>query len=172
MKSIAALALLLMVAAAPAAAEDWFVARAPSDTPDLLAASTVNADGHRLYVWPFQDRERRLVMIELHLADGLALAAMPRYRIDDGAEVNTDIIRQEGERANAMWGNASGGVAFWKAWSGSEPLVPESHPFRQWYTGDNVAFTLPLADGSERTTVFPLTGAAAAILAATAVGPE
>jgi hypothetical protein len=162
----ATLALLCLCFAAPAKAQDWYVGPAPSEFAELRAAAVVNGEGHRLYVWPNHSEGRYRVMAELHLADGAEIAAMPRYRIDGAEEIDTDSIRAEGERNNAMWGSAGGSVAFWLLWTGAMPEVAADDGLRAWLTGREIEVTFKTIDGAEHRTVFPLAGAGPAILGA------
>lgn len=167
--AVLSIALVLAPSLPAAAAEQgWTVAPAPSDHPDLRAATVANADGHRLYVWELVDEERSQIYCEMHLADGLRFAdAMPTYRIDGGAAVDTGEIRDAGEAQNALWAHVGESVAFWllsplpgAAENAGAPLAP-------WLDGREVAISFRTADGGERTTRFSLAGAAEAIRGAT-----
>ncbi len=160
----AALVLIYLALATQAKAEDWYVGPAPSAYADLMAASVSNGEGDRLYVWPNHSEDRFRVMAELHLADGAGIGGMPRYRIDGGDEIDTETIRAEGERNNAMWGSAGGSVAFWLLWSGASATVTADEPLSAWLTGREIEITYKAANGIEYVTVFPLAGAASAIL--------
>lgn len=154
--------------AATALAEEWAVVPAPSDFAELEAASVVDAQGRRLYLWPNHGGGRFAIVAELHLAPGEEFAAMPRYRIDGLAEVDTESIRLAGEAERAMWGRAAGGVAFWRVWGGAAPVVAADDPFREWLTGESVRFAIATTAG-QIAADFPLAGAGLAILAATRI---
>lgn len=161
-------AVLGAAALGPALAEDWAVLPAPSDFAELEAASVADGLGRRLYLWPNHGGGRFAIVAELHLAPGEEFAAMPRYRIDGGDEVDTEAIRLAGEGESAMWGRAAGGVAFWRVWAGAEPVVAADDPFREWFTGESVRFAIATTAGPVAAD-FPLSGAGLAILAATRV---
>jgi hypothetical protein len=158
-----AFAVLCVLAAQPARAQDWYVGPAPSEFAELQAASVANGDGHRLYVWPNHSEGRYRVVAELHLADGAEIGAMPRYRIDGGDEIDTEAIRAEGERNNAMWGFAGGSVAFWLVWSSDTATVAADDGLRAWLTGREIEIAYQTADGFEHVTVVLLAGAGPAI---------
>jgi len=175
MPSFAAVVLsiaLALVPILPAAASEqgWTVAPAPSDHPDLRAATVANADGHRLYVWELIDEESSQIYCEMHLAKGLRFAdAMPTYSIDGGAPVDTADIRDAGEAQNALWGHVGESVAFWllspprgSAGGADDPLAP-------WLGGREVEISFHTADGHEQTTRFSLDGSAEAIRNATGI---
>lgn len=148
----------------PAAAEGWTVGPAPSDHPDLMAATVVNEDGHTLYLWELIDEDRRQIYCEMHLAEGMRFGdGMPVYRIDSGAPVDTADIRDAGDARDALWAHVGESVAFWLVWSdraGDAEILP-------WLRGREVEISFHTADGSKRTTRFSLAGSAEAIRKAT-----
>ncbi len=162
------IAAVLVLLASGAWAEEWSVLPAPSDFPELEAASIGNAEGDRLYLWPHHGAGIFIVVAELHLANA-AFAAMPRYRIDGADSVDTEQIRLAGERQSSLWGHSSGAAAFWRVWASHEPSVAADELFHRWFTGRVIEFEFAATDGTRRTASFSLGGAGAAILAATRV---
>jgi hypothetical protein len=161
------LALLLMLLAVPGQAAEWTVGPAPSDDPSMSAALVQNEDGHALFLWSRQVDGRIQVFAELHLGRGERFGqSMPSYRIDGGETVDTDTIRQQGEELGALWGHVGPEVAFWMVWTSIHSAVLPSDDFADWFSGREIEFSYIAADGSERKTRFPLTGAAAAVRAA------
>jgi len=160
---------------AAAAAEGWSVGPAPSDSPELKAATVTNADGHTVYLWLLsgeQAHERQL-FCEMHLADGTAFAGdMPVYRIDDDAAVDTSEIREAGDARSALWAHVGERVAFWLISTMPDTGAATDAALTPWLTGNELAVTFRAADGSEHTTRFTLAGSAEAIRAATGVARD
>lgn len=161
-------ALVLLFLAWPALAADWTVGPAPSDDPAMMAATVLNADGHALFLWGREGDHRYQLFAELHLGRGETFGAtMPTYRIDDGATVDTEVIRQEGEALGALWGHVGQDAAFWLAWTSIQKTILPSDDFARWLAGREIEFSYQAADGTERTTRFSLDGAAGAVRGAT-----
>lgn len=163
-------AAMLALPGAAAAAEDWRVGPAPSDHPELKAATVTNDDGHTVYLWLLtgEQAHERQVFCEMHLADGVAFAGeMPVYRIDDAAAVDTAEIRDAGEAQDALWGHVGERVAFWLISATPDAAAVPDASLRPWLAGNELAVTFRAADGSEQTTRFTLAGSAAAIRGAT-----
>jgi len=168
-----ALAVLLALFTAPAAAADWTIGPAPSDYPDLFAATVIGEGGHRLFLWAKHVDGRYQVFAELHLADGAAFAdAMPTYRIDGGTEVDTDAIRRAGEAEGALWGFVGDAVAVWLLWSSDAGVTRRGDSLWPWLTGREAQVSFAAADGPRRTVAFPLDGSSEAILAAAGLRRE
>jgi hypothetical protein len=160
--------LLLMLLAFPAFAADWSVGPAPSDDPSMTAATVRNEDGHVLFLWGREADGRYQVFAELHLGHSETFGtAMPRYRINGGATVETDTVRQQGEELGALWGNVSRNAAFWMVWTSIQRSILPSDAFAAWLTGKEIEITYTAADGTDKTTRFSLTGAADAVRTAT-----
>jgi len=176
MNRLVALALVATLALpAAAAAEGWSVGPAPSDSPELKAATVTNADGHTVYLWLLsgeQAHERQL-FCEMHLADGTAFAGdMPVYRIDDDAAVDTSEIREAGDARSALWAHVGERVAFWLISTMPDTGAATDAALTPWLTGNELAVTFRAADGSEHTTRFTLAGSAEAIRAATGIARD
>jgi hypothetical protein len=166
---LAAFALFSLLAL-PAAAAEWAVRPAPAEDGGLPAAAITNADGHTLYLWPRNGPNIYQIFAEIHLGGASGFAdAMPRYRIDDGDVVDTDLVRQAGEKESALWGHVGDKVAFWRAWSSDEAVIRTTDPFHAWLTGKTLHVTYKAADGATNTTSFPLDGLNEAVAAATGV---
>jgi len=141
-----------------AEAANWTVGPALDGRPGVGAASLTNEDGHTLIFWPLNGDGRYRVVAELHLAEGWSFAReMPRYRIDDGPEIATE----------ALWGRTAPNVAVWILWTADRPVIAAHASLRKWLGGGEVVIAFTTADGVQRTTRFPLDGAAPALLAAT-----
>jgi hypothetical protein len=169
-----ALALLLAISLMPAdAAEGWSVIPAPSDDEPFEAASVTNDAGDNLIVWSRNVDGHIQVFAELHPAQGVILAkAMPVYRIDDGAPIDTDDIRARGDAQNAMWGLTNDHSSFWLVWESNKPVVKAADTLHPWFVGQELRLSVMTHDGSMRDMLFPLTGSAAAIQKATGVHVE
>jgi hypothetical protein len=162
------LALLLTLFVSPAFAADWSVGPAPSDDPSMTAAAVRNEDGHVLFLWGREADHRYQVFAELHLPRGESFGtAMPRYRINGGETVQTDIVRQQGEELGALWGHVGRDAAFWMVWTSIQKTILPSDTFAAWLTGKEIEITYTAADGTDKTTRFPLAGAADAVRTAT-----
>jgi hypothetical protein len=98
--------------------------------------------------------------------------AMPVYRIDDGAPVDTDEIRARGDANNAMWGLTSERSSFWLLWDSDTEVAKATDAFHPWFVGKELHLSVMTNDGSMREMLFPLTGSAAAIRKATGVRAE
>ena len=169
----AALAVLLTLFATPVAAADWEVGPAPSDYPDLSAATVIGEGGHRLFLWAKHVDGRYQVFAELHLADGAAFAGtMPIYRIDGGTEVDTDAIRRAGEAEGALWGFVGDAVVVWLLWSSDADVARRGDSLWPWLTGREARVSFAAAGGTRQTVAFSLDGSSAAILAAAAIRRE
>jgi len=162
------LALVILFLAWPALAADWTVGPAPSDDPAMMAATVMNADGHALFLWSREGDHRYQLFAELHLGRGEAFGeTMPTYRIDGGATVDTEVVRQEGEALGALWGHVGEDTAFWLAWTSIQKTILPSDDFARWLAGHEIEFSYQAPDGTAKTTRFSLTAAAAAVHGAT-----
>ena len=169
----AALAVSLAVLAAPVAAAEWSIGPAPSDYPDLSAATVLGEGGHRLFLWAKHADGRYQVFAELHLAGGTAFAdAMPTYRIDGGETVDTDAIRRAGEAEDALWGFVGEAVAVWLLWSSDADLARRGDTLWPWLTGRELEVSFAAAGGRRQTVAFSLDGSSDAILAAAGLRRE
>jgi hypothetical protein len=169
--AVAALALSLM--AIPAGAADWAVGPAPSDDPELAAATVMNDDGHVLFLWARHIDSRYQAFAELHLGRGASFGkTMPTYRIDGGDPVDTDAIRQEGDAVGAVWGHVGATAAFWLVWTSIQDAVLPGDQLHRWFEGREIEISYKAADGATRSTRFTLSGAKAAILQATGLKAE
>jgi hypothetical protein len=165
---VAVAALVLSLMTAPARAAEWAVGPAPSDDPELMAATVMNDDGHALFLWARHIDSRYQVFAELHLGRGAAFGTtMPSYRIDGGDVVDTDAIRQEGDAVGAVWGHVGQAAAFWLAWTSIQDVVLPGDQLHRWFEGQEIEISYKAADGSAQSTRFTLSGAKAAILQAT-----
>lgn len=166
------LAALIALPGMAAAAGTWTVGPAPSDNPDLEAASVTNADGHTVYVWLLTSDAARASQLfcELHLAEGTEFAGiMPIYRIDDAAVVDTAEIRAAGEAQDALWGHVGERVAFWLIAPVPSDVPAHQGALRSWLDGEALTVTFRTAGGIEQTTRFSLTGSRQAISGATGI---
>jgi hypothetical protein len=163
-----ALVLVPFLLASPTLAADWIVGPAPSDDPAMTAATVMNEDGHTLFLWSREADHRYQLFVELHLGRGETFGEkMPTYRIDGGEAVDTEVVRQEGEAFGSLWGHVAGDTAFWLAWTSIQNAILPSDRFAQWLQGKEIEVTYEGADGTSRTTRFPLAGAAVALHGAT-----
>jgi hypothetical protein len=150
----------------------WNVIPAPTDGPAFPAASVATPDGYRLYVWSREDERGRQVFAELHPPAGTGFSGeMPRWRIDDADMVDTDEVRRDGEEQDMLWGFTGDAVSIWMIWLG-DAVVPADDPAHRWLSGETLEISIELADGSDRTIVFPLAGAGMAIEAAGEIRAE
>lgn len=163
----------LCLAALPALAQEWHVGPAPSDDPAMPAATIRNDDGAALYLWSLHTDDRYQVFAEIHLPAGQSFGDdMPVYRIDDGAEIDTDQIRHEGDDVGAIWGYVGHTAALWLVWTSIQDTVLPSDRLHDWFTGQELAIDYIDAGGVARTASFVLTGSEYAILAATNLKAE
>jgi hypothetical protein len=174
MAGTGALALLLAISLNPVmAAEGWTVVAAPSDDEPFDAASITNEAGDNLIIWSRNVDGHVQVFAELHPAQGVKLAkAMPVYRIDDGASIDTDDIRARGDSQNAMWGLTTERTSFWLLLDSSKPVAMPEDALHAWLVGQELHLSVMTHDGSMREMSFPLAGSAAAIRKATGVRLE
>lgn len=173
MRAIAAFAATLCLIALPALAEDWHVGPAPSDDPDMRAATIRNDDGAVLYLWSLHTGGRFQVFAEIHLAKDQSFGdQMPVYRIDDGAEIDTNEIRHEGDDVGAVWGYVGNTAAFWLVWTSIQDKVLMSDRLHEWFTGRELVIDYTDAAGTAQTSRFALSGSKPAILAATDLKAE
>lgn len=146
------------------ASDAWRLGPAPSDNPELMAASVSNDEGHTIYFWTLVGDTAHQVFCELHLAEGQRFgAAMPVYRIDDRAAVDTGAIREAGEARNALWGHVGESAAFWLISTLPVQDAVVDAALAPWLDGREVVVTYRGADGAEQTTRFTLAGSDAAI---------
>jgi hypothetical protein len=170
---VAVAALVLSLMTAPARAAEWAVGPAPSDDPELMAATVMNDEGHTLFLWARYIDSRYQVFAELHLGRGASFGTtMPSYRIDGGETVDTDAIRQEGDTVNAVWGHVGQTAAFWLLWTSIQNAVLPGDRLHQWFDGREIEISYKIPDGSTHSTRFTLSGAKAAILQATGLKAE
>jgi hypothetical protein len=164
-----ALAAILMAGPA-AAAPSWTVGPAPSDFPELEAASALSAGGDQLFVWANHRDDRFQIFAEVHLAPPRAFGdTLPTYRIDDGAPIDVEQIRQEGEARSALTAHVRDNISFWLVWSSPIGVIAKDAPLHEWLTGKVLTLRYTSAAGVTGTVEFPLDGAAAAIPEATGV---
>ncbi|MGH6933768.1 MAG: hypothetical protein ACREEE_15200 [Dongiaceae bacterium] len=155
-------------AASPAFAEDWHVGAAPSDDPEMPAATISNEDGAVLYMWSRHVDNRFQVFAEFHLAEGQSFGDdMPLYWIDGSPPVDTDEIRREGDEAGTVWGHVGDTVALWLVWTSIQDKVLPSDRLHDWFTGQELVISYKDAEGNAHTARFALAGSKPAILAAT-----
>jgi hypothetical protein len=130
----------------------------------MTAATVRNEAGHALFIWGREADGRYQVFAELHLGQGETFGtAMPSYRIDGGAEVETDTVRQQGEELGALWGHVGRSAAFWMVWTSIQKAILPSDAFAAWLTGKEIEITYTAADGTDKTTRFSLIGAGDAV---------
>jgi hypothetical protein len=162
--------LLLCLSTGAALADDWKVALAPGGDARTKAAVTMNADGHRLFIWAKHLADRSLIFAEIQLKDGEEFAGrMPVYSIDDGKAVNTEYIRREGEKQGSLWGFVAGRDCFWLIWASNAATVDPADHLAQWMGGRRLMVSYQAAEGGRKETEFSLRGARAAIEQATDV---
>ena len=170
---LAAVLAAALFALPAAAAETWRVGPAPSDVPELKAASVTNGDGHTVYLWRLEDEAGSHVFCELHLAEGMAFdGVMPVFRIDDAAAVDTAAIRAAGDAQSALWGHVGQSVAVWLISTATGRVADSDPGLRPWLAGNELSISFRSADGRERTTRFALAGSAAAIRSATGMARD
>ena len=170
MRVIAFLFVWLCGCAAAAAPGEWIVGPAPADDPNMKAAIVTNDTGDTLYIWSRQDAERFQVFVELHPGAGHVFGTeMPRYRIDQGEEIDTEGIRQDGERLNALWGYVGPSATSWLVWTSIQDEVLPGDRLYEWFTGHELVIAWRSTDGTIQEARFTLAGARGAILEATGV---
>jgi hypothetical protein len=171
-----AMSLPASAATAPAAAmaeEGWRVGPAPSDHADLKAASVRSAEGHVLYLWSLTGERMDQVFCEIHLADGEEFGdAMPVYRIDDRAEIDTAEIRDAGDAQSALWAHVGTDVAFWLVTIVPAGATASDAALEPWLDGRELVVSYRNAGGADQTARFTLAGSADAIRAATGLARE
>jgi hypothetical protein len=162
--------LLLCLQAGAALADGWKVAPAPGGDARTKAATTANAEGHRLFIWAKHLSDRSLIFAEIQLKDGVEFAGrMPIYSIDDGKSVNTEYIRREGEKEGSLWGFVAGRDCFWLIWASNVATVDPADHLAQWMDGRRLLVSYEAGEGGHKETEFSLQGARAAIEQATNV---
>ncbi len=159
-----AIALPAGAATSPAAAvaeEGWRVGPAPSDHADLKAASVRSAEGHVLYLWSLTGERTDQLFCEIHLADGEKFGdAMPVYRIDDRAEVDTAEIRDAGDAQSALWAHVGTDVAFWLVATVPAGGAASDAALEPWLDGRELVVRYRNAVGADQTARFTLAGSA------------
>jgi hypothetical protein len=161
---------LLLLLAAPVRAQDWSVVDSPGAGDKSKAAETVNADGHKLYIWSKHLEDRSLVFAEVHLENGDQFGGrMPVYQIDGGDTVDTELVRREGEKQGSLWGFVTGKACFWLIWSSNRQTVEASDHLAKWMNGKVLKITYLAADGSKKDVEFSLNGSLTTIQQATGV---
>jgi hypothetical protein len=157
-----------MIISTTAAAAEWTVGPAPSDDPGMQAAMVTNDTGDTLYIWSRRADERFQIFAEVHPGAGHHFGTdMPRYRIDDGDEIDTERIRQDGEDLNALWGYIGPTSAIWLVWTSIQDEVLSGDRLHEWFGGSELIITWRTPAGDPQEARFTLTGAEAAILQAT-----
>lgn len=171
---LAAAAIALPAAAMPAAADErWHVGPAPSDHADLKAATVSNEDGHTVYLWALDGDTADQVFCEIHLAEGQEFGdAMPVYRIDGHAAVDTADIRDAGDAQNALWAHVGQNAAFWLiSMLPAQNATPDA-ALRPWLDGSELVVSFRDRAGIAQTARFTLAGAAQAIRGATGIAGD
>jgi hypothetical protein len=157
----------------PSASPSWRVGPAPSDFPELQAATVINEAGDQLYLWPNHRDDRFQIFAELHLAPPRAFdEAMPSYSIDGGPAVDVEQIRKEGEANFTLTADTRGSVSFWRVWSSADDTIRKDEPLHDWLTGKVLVVRFKTDAGTEEDARFPLGGAAEAIATAAGVTAE
>jgi hypothetical protein len=170
---VATATFILSLMTVSARAAEWTVGPAPSDDPELMAATVTNDDGHLLFLWARHIDSRYQAFAELHLGRGASFGTtMPTYRIDGGDVVDTDAIRQEGDTVGAVWGHVGATAAFWLVWTSIQDAVLPGDQLHRWFDGQEIEISYKADDGATRSTRFTLSGAKAAILQATSLKAE
>jgi hypothetical protein len=170
-----ALALMTVLAllgplATPAQAQDWAIVDTPGGGDQSKAAETINADGHKLYIWAKHLEDRSLVFAEVHLENGDEFGGrMPVYSIDGGDPVDTELVRREGEKQGSLWGFVAGKACFWLIWSSNRQTVEVSDHLAKWMNGKSLKVTYLATDGSKKDIEFSLNGSLTTIQQATGV---
>ena len=165
---ILALLCILFCAATAATAGEWTVGPAPSDDPNMRAAMVTNDTGDTLYIWSRRADERFQIFAELHPGASHDFGReMPRYRIDDGDEIDTERIRQDGEDLNALWGYIGPTSAIWLIWTSIQDEVLSGDRLHEWFGGSEIVIGWRTPAGDPQEARFTLIGAEAAILEAT-----
>lgn len=155
------------------AEEGWRVGPAPSDHADLKAASVRSAEGHVLYLWSLIGERADQVFCEIHLVDGEKFGdAMPVYRIDDRAEVDTADIRDAGDAQSALWAHLGSDVAFWLVTIVPSGATESDAALEPWLDGRELVVRYRNADGADQTARFTLAGSADAIRGATGIARD
>jgi hypothetical protein len=157
----------------PSATPQWQVGPAPSDFPELRAATVTNDAGDQIYVWPNHRDDRFQIFAEVHLAPPHIFGpTLPSYSIDDGPVTDVEEIRKEGEARSALTAHVRNEVSFWLVWSSPQGVIRKDDPLHAWLTGKTLVLRYKANTGAEETASFPLAGAAQAIPQATGVIAE
>jgi hypothetical protein len=157
----------------PAASPQWRVGPAPSDFPELQAATVINEAGDQIYVWPNHRDDRFQIFAEVHLAPPRSFDdAMPTYSIDDGPLVDVDDIRKEGEARSALTAHSRGNISLWLVWSSPQDTIRKADALHDWLTGKMLVLHFKSQAGTDEDVRFPLGGAGEAIVEAAGVTAE
>jgi hypothetical protein len=167
------LAAALCMIALPALAEDWHVGPAPSDDPEMTAATIRNEEGAVLYLWSLHSSKLYQVFAEFHLPPGQSFGTeMPVYSIDGGAAIDTEAIRREGDDVGTVWGYLGDTATLWLVWTSIQDTVLPSDRLHDWFTGRELTIDYVDSAGARRSARFDLAGSQPAILAATDLKSE
>jgi hypothetical protein len=163
---------LLLVAGTAAAADQSKPSYGPGRDSDKLAITLTNPEGQTLSLWGRYDQKTGYyaILTEFRLAGGQTFAlTMPTYRIDDNDELETEWMQDFDKRHTDKWGDVEETRIWWLVWGDSRNVMKKSTVGRTWLTGKTIAINYSTADGTPRTASFPLTGARAAVVAATGI---
>jgi hypothetical protein len=136
------------------------------------AAWIKNADGHLLILRGEHEDDAYWVFAEMHLSDGQAFGEeLPTYQIDDRDPYDMDwqVGRKQYGRT---WGRIEGTAASWTVRAYRDNEIGSDEHLHSWLIGREIVLTYNVADGTSRTTRFPLAGLRAALIAATGAKVE
>jgi hypothetical protein len=165
-------AVVLLLFATPAAADQSKPGYAPGRDSDILAITLTNPEGQTLSLWGRHDKKagHHAILAEFRLADGQTFGlTMPTYHVDDNDELETEWMQAFDKRHTDKWGDVEETRIWWLVWIDSGNVMEKSTVGHTWLTGKMIVINYTAPDGAARTANFALTGARAAVVAATGV---
>jgi len=160
------IALILLLAAFPAAADDSAPGPAPGLGTDKLVITVSNAAGDTLALWGrHSDKTGQYhIMAEFRLAGAQKFGlVMPTYHIDGSKELETQWMQDFGDRYGDKWGDVEAARIWWVVWGAPEKVIAKGMVGQRWFTGNTIVISYAGADGSAKVASFPLAGARTAL---------
>jgi len=167
------IAILILLMAWPAAAQQSKQDVAPGQESDKLAITITNADGHSLSFWGRKEDYEFIILTDFRLGGGQQFSdEMPSYQIDDHDMLETEWLREHEARYSEKWGDVGGNTAWWREWSDSENSVGPGMVLYSLITAKEIAISYRIADGSSHTTRFSLMDTRSTLVKATGLKVE
>jgi hypothetical protein len=160
------IALIFVLIAFPAAANDLGFGPAPGAGTDKLVITLTNTAGDTLTLWGrHSDKTGQYhVIAEFRLAGGRRFGlAMPTYHVDDSKELETQWMQDSGERYGEKWGDVEAARIWWMVWGAPEKVIGKHTTGHVWFTGNTIVITYNGDDGSTKAASFLLSGARTAL---------